>query len=104
MMFYLALPIVLVAMLVAASGVAAIARGWVLPMNRRHIRSPRLYGWGQLAVAFALFWQVVFGLVISDSRTRQWGAMTGAGILVAGLIVMMAGQFASGNRERSGTP
>ncbi|MFD8985095.1 hypothetical protein [Streptomyces sp. NPDC059564] len=104
MKLYLAAPLVLVALLIATSGVAAVIRGWVLPMNRRHVRSPRLYGSGQLVTAFALCWQVVFGLVISDAGTRQWGALTGGAMMVAGLIVMLAGQLAGGRREGSGTP
>jgi hypothetical protein len=104
MKLYLAIPLVLLALLVAASGVAAVARGWVLPMNRRHVRGPHLYGWGQLVVAFALCWQAVFGLVISDSDTRLWGTVTGSVILVVGIIVMTVGQLAGGNREGNSTP
>ncbi|CAM5437199.1 hypothetical protein [Streptomyces canarius] len=63
MKLYVAVPLVLLALLIAASGVAAVTSGWVLPMNRRHVRAPRTYGWGQLAVAFALCWQLVFGLL-----------------------------------------
>ncbi|MEU9421180.1 hypothetical protein [Streptomyces sp. NPDC048272] len=104
MKLYLAAPLVLIALLIAASGVAAVTRGWVLPMNRRHVRSPRLYGLGQLVSAFALCWQVVFGLVISDAGTRHWGTLTGGAILVAGLMVMLAGQLAGGSRARADTP
>ncbi|WP_371619893.1 hypothetical protein [Streptomyces sp. NBC_00454] len=99
---YLAVPLVLIALLIAVSGVAAVARGWVLPMNRRHVHSPRVYGWGQLVAALALCWQVLFGLVISDSGTRHWGTLTGGAILVVGLMVMMVGQLAGGGREGSG--
>ncbi|MGC5005132.1 hypothetical protein [Streptomyces sp. NBC_00353] len=42
--------------------------------------------------------------MISDSDTRQWGNLTGGAILLAGLIVMMVGQFTGGNRQGSGTP
>ncbi|WP_314245147.1 hypothetical protein [Streptomyces sp. DSM 40907] len=104
MKLYLVAPLVLIALLIAASGVAAVTRGWVLPVNRRHIRNPRLYGSGQLVTAFALCWQVVFGLVISDSDTRLWGALTGGAILVAGFAVMLAGQFTGGSRQGSGAP
>ncbi|MFD9036696.1 hypothetical protein ACFVZW_37030 [Streptomyces sp. NPDC059567] len=92
MTLYAAVPLVLIASLVAASGVAAVTRGWVLPMNRRYVRAPRLYGWGQLVMAFAMCWQVVFGLVISDSATRQWGTLTGGAILLVGLFLMAAAQ------------
>ncbi|AYG78135.1 hypothetical protein DWB77_06683 [Streptomyces hundungensis] len=101
---YLAIPLVLMALLIAASGIAAVSRGWVLPMNRRHVRAPQLYGWGQLVVAFALCWQLVFGLVISDSGTRPTGTLIGGVILLVGLVVMMVGQLAGGNGKGRNTP
>nr|WP_206327835.1 hypothetical protein [Streptomyces sp. S3(2020)] len=101
---YVAVPFALLALLVAASGVAAVARGWVLPMNRHRVRAPRIYGWGQLVVAFALGCQLVFGLVIGDSGARPLGTLVGSAILVAGLVVMMAGQLVGGDRKRGGTP
>ncbi|WP_324789329.1 hypothetical protein [Streptomyces sp. H51] len=103
MKLYLAVPLVLFALLIAASGVAAVTSGWVLPMNRRHVRAPRIYGWGQLTVAFALCWQMVFGLMISDSGARTSGTLIGAAILLAGLILMMAGQLTGGNRKGGGS-
>ncbi|MFJ9584046.1 hypothetical protein [Streptomyces acidicola] len=104
MKLYLAIPVVLLASLIAASGVASVTRGWVLPMNRRHVRAPHLYGWGQLVVAFALCWQLVFGLVISDSGIRAPGTLIGSVILLAGIVVMMVGQYAGGNRKSGGIP
>lgn len=58
-------------------------------MNRRHVRAPRIYGWGQLVVTIALSWQLGVGLVISHSDARPPGTLIGAAILLAGLIVMM---------------
>ncbi|WP_432044074.1 hypothetical protein [Streptomyces cadmiisoli] len=104
MWLYLAVPFVLVALLIAASGVAAITRGWVLPWNRRHIRRVRLYGWGQLIVAVGLCWQVVFGLLVSGIGVRQFMTLTGSGLLLAGLIVMMVSQRPGANRPGSGMP
>ncbi|KQV05804.1 MULTISPECIES: hypothetical protein [unclassified Kitasatospora] len=103
MKLYLAIPIVLMALLLTASGAAAVTRGWILPMNRRHVRSPRLYGCGQLVAAFALCWQAVFGLMISGADGRPWGTLTGGVLLMVGLILMMAGQF-RGSRQGNGTP
>ncbi|MEU2134047.1 hypothetical protein [Streptomyces sp. NPDC018352] len=88
MKLYLAVPVVLLALLIAASGVAAVSRGWVLPVNRRPVCHPHLYGWGQLVVAFALCWQMVFLLVPGNPDTRQWGTLTGSVLLLTGLIVM----------------
>ncbi|MFE2089397.1 hypothetical protein ACWD4L_37890 [Streptomyces sp. NPDC002596] len=104
MKLYLAVPVVLLALFIAASGAAAVSRGWVLPTNRRPVRRPRLYGWGQLMVAFALCWQMVFLLVLSDPDTRQWGTLTGSALLLTGLIVMMVSHRTGGNRQGRGTP
>jgi hypothetical protein len=100
---YLAVPVVLLASLFVASGVAAIRRGWVLPMNRRHVRLPRPYGWGQLVVAFALCWQLVFGLAVDTFGIRQWGTLTGSGMLLIGLVLMMRGQRGTGGRKDGST-
>ena len=104
MKLYLAIPLVLLALLIAAAGVAAVTRGWVLPTNRLPVRRPRLYGWGLLVVAFALCCQVVFLLVPSDPDIRQWGSLTGSVLLLTGLIVMMVSQRTGGSRQGSGTP
>ncbi|MEU1692766.1 hypothetical protein ABZ590_14985 [Streptomyces hirsutus] len=104
MRLYLAIPSVVVALLIAASGVAAVTRGWVLPWNRRSVRRVRLYGWGQLVMASGLCCQVVFGLVISGPRVREWGAMSGIVLLLTGCIVMMVSQYTGRNRQGSGMP
>ncbi|MER5889587.1 hypothetical protein ABT160_37670 [Streptomyces sp. NPDC001941] len=104
MKLYLAIPLVLMALIIAASGLAAVARGWVLPMHRRHIRDPHRYGWGQLVLAFALCWQLVFGLVVDDADTRSVGTMIGGVLLLIGLAVMLAGQLARGNGKGGNAP
>ncbi|MET7654453.1 hypothetical protein [Streptomyces sp. NPDC005486] len=101
---YLVVPLVLLASLFTASGVAAVTRGWVLPFHRRRVRAPRIYGWGQLIVAFALCWQSVFGLMTSDSGAGPAGTLIGSAILVAGLVVMMTGRLARGPRKDGGAP
>ncbi|MFD6025498.1 hypothetical protein [Streptomyces griseoluteus] len=100
---YLAIPLVLLALLVAASGVAAVTRGWVLPWNRHRVRRVRRYGWGQLMVAVAVGWQAVFWWVISDPIVRSWAALPGGGLLVGGLLVMAESQGAGGSRQDTGT-
>ncbi|MFE5106947.1 hypothetical protein [Streptomyces sp. NPDC056663] len=103
MKLYVAIPLVLLALFIATSGVAGTTRGWVLPTNRRPVHRPRLYGWGQLVAAFALGWQQVCFWLLSDPDTRQWGSLNG-GVLLTGLIVMMASHRAGGNQQDSGTP
>ena len=99
MKIILTVPMVLLAGLFAASGVAAITRAWVLPWNRRHVRDFRVYGWGQLMVTFALACQAVCGLLIDDIDIRQVGTLSGSVLLVTGLFVMMAGQVRNRHRE-----
>ncbi|MFD0434931.1 hypothetical protein ACWEGX_11335 [Streptomyces chartreusis] len=101
---YIAIPLALVTLLIAASGVAAVTHAWMLPWNRRRVRSPRVHGWGQLVLAFALGWQLICGTLISDSGTRATGTLIGSGLLLAGLIVMMVGQLAGRGRTSNGTP
>ncbi|WP_405680333.1 hypothetical protein [Streptomyces sp. NBC_01238] len=104
MKLYVAVPVVLLALLIAASGVAGITRGWVLPTNRRPVHRPRLFGWGQLVGAFALCWQQVFFWVLSDPDIRQWGTLAGSVLLLTGLIVMAVSRRTRGRRQGSGTP
>ncbi|MER5277893.1 hypothetical protein ABT025_19350 [Streptomyces sp. NPDC002809] len=99
---YLVTSVVLLALLIAASGVAAITRGWVLPTNRKPIRSIRLYGWGQLVVSFGLCWEAVFALVITDIGARQWGTLAGSALLLAGLFLMMLSWRKRDNRQSIG--
>lgn len=101
---YIAIPLALVTLLIAASGVAAVTHAWMLPWNRRRVRSPGVHGWGQLVLAFALGWQLICGTLISDSGTRATGTLIGSGLLLAGLIVMMVGQLAGRGRTSDGTP
>ncbi|MFE4449251.1 hypothetical protein [Streptomyces sp. NPDC056796] len=103
MRLYLAVPVVLVALLIAASGVAAITRGWVVPTYRRPVGRLRLFGWGQLVVAFALCAQAFFLLVLSTgtSATRPWGSLTASLLLPAGLVMMAVSRGGGGRRSGS---
>ncbi|MFF2215284.1 hypothetical protein [Streptomyces antibioticus] len=93
MKLYLIAAIVLLSSLFAASGIAAITRGWVLPWNRRHVHRLRLHGAGQLLAAFALCWQLVFGFLVDTSGIRQAGTLTGSALLLTGILMMAADQF-----------
>ncbi|MGW4824079.1 hypothetical protein ACWEP4_35355 [Streptomyces sp. NPDC004227] len=96
----LVIPSVLVALLYAASGVAALTRGWVPPMTRRPVRRVRVYGWGQLVFAFAFCLQAVMAPVISDTDIRLLFCVP---LMLTGGIVMMVGQYTGRNRQGSGT-
>ncbi|MFJ2564947.1 MULTISPECIES: hypothetical protein [unclassified Streptomyces] len=96
----IAIPSVLVAVFFATSGAAAITRGWALPWNRRLVRRVRLYGWGQLVVAFAFCLQVIVGLVSSDPDIRL---LSFGPLALTGLIVMMVSHTGR-HRQGSGMP
>ncbi|NUV67071.1 hypothetical protein G6W57_08110 [Streptomyces sp. CAI-121] len=100
MRLYLGISVILLALLIAASGVAALTRGWVLPTGRKHVIRPRLYGWGQLVIAVALCCQVTFGLMTSGIGSRQWGTLTGSVLMVTGVLVIAMSQRAAGRRQR----
>ncbi|MFJ5901432.1 hypothetical protein ACIQFZ_40090 [Streptomyces sp. NPDC093064] len=51
--------------------------------------------------AFALCWQVVLRLVLSDS---EWGDNVGLALVLTGIILMVVSQSAGRNRQGSGTP
>ncbi|MGW0793554.1 hypothetical protein [Streptomyces sp. NPDC002692] len=85
---YLAVPLGLLALLIAASGVAAVARGWVPPMHRGFVRRVRLYGWGQLVFALGLCWQAVSETVDDAPGVWHWEGDAAAGMVVVGLCLV----------------
>ncbi|MFI7360495.1 hypothetical protein ACIBTP_42200 [Streptomyces avidinii] len=76
----------------------------MLPTNRKHVRRPQLYGWGQLVIVIALCCQAVFGLMIDDLGARQWGTLTGSVLMVTGIIVIAVSQRTPGHRQRGSAP
>ncbi|MEW1719539.1 hypothetical protein [Streptomyces sp. NPDC093109] len=98
MKLYLLIPVALVALLIAASGIAAVSRGWILPVNRRTVHRPRLHGWGQLTIAVALCWQAGFFLA-GDIDVRQFGTLSGSALLLAGIIVMTLSHRPGGDQR-----
>ncbi|MGW3512330.1 hypothetical protein [Streptomyces sp. NPDC000994] len=101
---YLVIPAVLLALFFAASGVAAVARGWVLPMYRGRVRRVRLFGWGQLMAAVAACGYTVFGVLeIGNPGVRSLGILSASGLLLAGGTVMRVSQRAGDDWQGSGT-
>ncbi len=97
---YLGVSVILLALLFAASGVAALTRGWVLPTSRKHVTRPRLYGWGQVAIAIALCCQATFGLMAIGFGSRQWGTLAGSVLMVTGVLVIAMSHRSAGRRQR----
>ncbi|MFG3552632.1 hypothetical protein [Streptomyces sp. NPDC047725] len=104
MRLYLGISVIALALLIAASGVAAVTRGWVLPANRKPIRRPHLYGWGQLVIAIALGCQAAFGLMANGLDTRRWGALAGSVLMVTGILVIAVSQRTAGHGQRRSEP
>jgi hypothetical protein len=100
MRLYLGIPVILLALLIAASGIAALTRGWVLPTSRKHVTRPQLYGWGQLVIAIALCCQAAFGLMTNDLDARQGGTLAGSVLMVIGTLVIAVSQRTTGRRQR----
>ncbi|MGW1542731.1 hypothetical protein ACWCPM_21265 [Streptomyces sp. NPDC002309] len=87
MELYLAVPFGTLGLFIAASGVATVARGWMLPMHRRYVRRPRLFGWGQLVLSFAMFWQAAVVLVIGTAN-RGWWALAGNALIFVSIAMI----------------
>ena len=103
MRLYLGLAVGLAALLVAASGTAAITRGWVPPWNRKTVRRTQLYGWAQVVMAAALCCPAAFGLMPADLDVRQWGTLGGTALMLAGVLLIAASQRTAGRGRGGGT-
>lgn len=88
---YLAVPIGVVALLLALSGVATLSRGWLFPWQRRHIVRPRLFGWAQLLIAATLGVELV-GLLAVDSAYRSLVTMPGVVVLLFAMVLITRAQ------------
>lgn len=85
---YRAVPLGLLALLIAASGVAAVARGWVPPMHRGFVRRVRLYGWGQLVFGLGLCLQAVSECVDDARGVWHWEGDATAGMVLVGICMV----------------
>ncbi|WP_030422025.1 hypothetical protein VM636_12420 [Streptomyces sp. SCSIO 75703] len=99
----------LVALLIGASGAAALTRGWLLPVNRRSVRRVRTHGWGQLVIALGLAWNAVCALTLNRLATQggplwEWAALGGVALLFAGLALLALSQFPGRERRGGDTP
>ncbi|MGE7389035.1 hypothetical protein ACQKM2_26520 [Streptomyces sp. NPDC004126] len=95
---YVAVPVGLMALLLAASGLATLSRGWLLLRQRRHIVRPRLFGWAQLLIAAALGVQLI-GLLVIDPVYRPVVVMPGSVALLFGLVLTTRAQRSPRDRQ-----
>ncbi|WOI62376.1 hypothetical protein [Streptomyces fradiae] len=103
MRLYLGLAVGLTALLVAASGTAAITRGWVPPWNRKTVHRTRLYGWAQVVMAAALCCQAALGVMPGDPDVRQWGTLGGTALMLTAVLLIAASQRTAGRGRGGGT-
>ncbi|MEV7282365.1 hypothetical protein [Streptomyces sp. NPDC093111] len=75
-----------------AGGIAAIRTGWLLPLQRRHVRRPELFGWAQIVMATAFFVQGG-SLLLGDAGVRMGGSTIGMGLLFIGLLASVVAQM-----------
>nr|WP_246619873.1 hypothetical protein [Streptomyces corallincola] len=99
-MLYVKVLLAVVVLLLAASGIAALTRGWVLPRNRHLIRSTRLYGAGQLLMAGAIGCQLYFGAFRGDSTWTLVGAL----LLLIAFGVLLRAQSGTDRTDHAGSP
>lgn len=98
--YYVGIPLVALGLLVGASGIAAITRGWVLPMNRGRVHRVRLYGWGQTLMSVSLLTQGTFMLLMGGtSRVLPSFYPIWSLALLAGLVLMGVSQRTGGPRR-----
>ncbi|MFF4487246.1 hypothetical protein ACFY0F_12240 [Streptomyces sp. NPDC001544] len=90
MHIYLVVAAALAVGLLAAAGIAAVARDWVVPWGRGRIVRPRLWGYGALlgAVGTALF---LFLGPLADAEPRPL-PVVGQLMLMAGLLLQYLAQ------------
>ncbi|QFZ78408.1 hypothetical protein GFH48_38620 [Streptomyces fagopyri] len=84
-------------LLVAAAGVAGIARGWVPARDRLAVRRPRLYGSGLLVAALGLGLMAADRVVFTDSGTVAIVTM-----LLASLVLQASRRPAGGDGPAGG--
>ncbi|MEU5220365.1 hypothetical protein AB0G79_29775 [Streptomyces sp. NPDC020807] len=96
MSWYLAVPSVLLALLFAAGGVAAVRTGWVLPWQRRHVHRVRLFGWAQLVIAAAFAAKVATGLFDDPGADAGLGSVSLL-VLLGGFGLMVVSQRPESN-------
>lgn len=92
MTLYIGIPLGLMALLVAVSGVAALRSGWLLPVQRQYIIRPHLFGWAQLAIALALVIQVAGAVLVEAGGLRSAVTMSGAAVLLGGVLLIVQAQ------------
>ncbi|MGW1886147.1 hypothetical protein [Streptomyces sp. NPDC001970] len=98
MALYIGIPIGLIALPAALSGVAALGWGWLPPWQRRHIVRPNLVGWADLAIAAALVVQLLGGLLIENGGIRSGVALSGAVVVLVSILLTVLAQRPPGGK------
>ncbi|WP_406055425.1 hypothetical protein OG462_06755 [Streptomyces sp. NBC_01077] len=91
MSWYFAVPIALLGVLFAISGVAVLRTGRLLPWQRRHVRRTGLFGRAQLVMAAAFAIQAG-GAFSGGPAARSGVGVFGGGVLLCGLVLLTLAQ------------
>ncbi|GHB08209.1 hypothetical protein ACIQRS_29655 [Streptomyces termitum] len=90
-------------LLVITLGVAALRTGWVLPVSRRHVTRPRLYGAGALVLGASLLLPGLSALRLLPGVSEETRLLGGTGLLLAGLLLLLVSQLSPLHRDRRST-
>ncbi|MFD7321598.1 hypothetical protein ACFV9D_11025 [Streptomyces sp. NPDC059875] len=89
---YLGVGSLLLALLLATGGVAAIRRGWIFSYQRRWIHRTPLFGWAQLVMAGSFLLQAVDALLVEDPDLGIVVSNVGFVALASGLALSVLAQ------------
>ncbi|MFF3684456.1 hypothetical protein [Streptomyces sp. NPDC002187] len=92
MNLYVGIPVAVLAVLVAVSGVAAVRTGWMLPNQRKHVIRPRLFGYAQLLLSVCLGTQLAGALFLSGSDMRSAVTYGGTALMLGVPALVWASQ------------
>jgi hypothetical protein len=92
MNLYVGIPVAVLTVLVAVSGVAAIRTGWMLPNQRRHVLRPRLFGYAQVLLSVCLAVQLAGALFLSGSDARSLVTYGGTALMLGVPALIWASQ------------
>ncbi|MEU6988091.1 hypothetical protein ABZ946_32450 [Streptomyces sp. NPDC046324] len=83
----------LLGLLLAISGVLAIARGWILPYQRTRIHRTAVFGWAQLVVAGSFLLHAAEALLVEDPDVGIAMSNAGFAALLCGLALGVYAQW-----------
>ncbi|MFI8093305.1 hypothetical protein ACIF9R_34180 [Streptomyces sp. NPDC086080] len=80
-------------------GVVALRTGWVLPVARRHVVRPQVYGLGALLIGVSSLLQGLLGFRVLPGVPGEVRSVGGYALLAAGLLLVALSQRLPRRRE-----